>query len=180
MHVFASTVDKSPLAGKRCYLSGPIENDASGHNWRTEPKRVLVDEFGIDMFDPFDDPKQIWVSPLNEARQKHDYEEMARIAKMFVRKDLCMVDRSDFIISYLPYKVATTGTHHEIINSVNAKKPTLLICPQGKNLIPAWYYGFIPHEVMFGSWDELYNYLRDVNAGKHKDNNRWHFIYGMV
>lgn len=168
------------LAGKRLYLSGPIENDATDHNWRTEPKKVLIDEFKIDLFDPFDDPKQIWVKPLVEARQSRDYETMARIAKMFVRKDLAMVDRADFVIGYLPHKVPTTGSHHELINSSNAKKPTLLICPQGKHLIPAWYYGFIPHEVMFSCWDDLYNYLREVNDGKHKDNNRWSFIYGLV
>ena len=168
------------LQGKRCYLSGPIENDPSATNWRTEPKKVLLSEFRIDLFDPFEDPKQVWAEPLKVARDEHDYDEMARIAKMFVRKDLSMVDRADFVISCLPHRVPTTGTHHEIINSNNAKKPTLLVCPQGKNLVPAWYYGFIPHDVMFGSWEELYTYLREVNAGKHKDNNRWHFIYGMV
>jgi nucleoside 2-deoxyribosyltransferase len=168
------------LEGKRCYLSGPIENDTANHNWRTAPKKVLVEEFKIELFDPFDDPKQIWAKPLMEARERHDYKEMARIAKMFVHKDLSMVDRADLVVAYLPYKVPTTGTHHEIINSANAKKPTLLVCPQGKHLVPAWYYGFIPHEVMFSTWDELYDYLREVNAGKHTENKRWHFIYGMV
>jgi len=87
------------LQDKRCYLGGPIENDPSvNHNWRTEPKKVLVGEFKIDLFDPFDDPKQIWVDPLKKARDEHDYETMARIAKMFVRKDLAMVDRADFVI----------------------------------------------------------------------------------
>lgn len=83
------------LQGKRCYLSGPIENDASDHNWRIGPKKVLVDEFKIDLFDPFEDPKQVWAKPLQIARSSHDYDEIARIAKMFVRKDLAMVDRAD-------------------------------------------------------------------------------------
>ncbi len=56
----------SYLAGKRCYLSGTIENDTTGFNWRTEPKKVLINRFGIDLFDPFDDPKQIWVKPLED------------------------------------------------------------------------------------------------------------------
>lgn len=168
------------LTGARCYLSGPIEHDSSGLNWRTEPSRILVERFSINLFDPFADPKQQWVPVLKKARDEKDFETMAKVSKAFVRKDLAMVDRADFIVSYLPKGVPTTGTHHEIINSSNAKKPTLLICPQGKEHVPLWYYGFIPHEVMFGSWDELYQYLEDVNAGGHQHNNRWHYMYGMV
>jgi len=168
------------LRGKRCYLSGPIQYDDSGHNWRESPRKVLVEEFGIDLFDPFEDPKQQWVPLLMDAQKRKDYDTMQKISRQFVRKDLCMVDRSDFIISYLPHKMPTTGTHHEIINSVNAKKPTLLICPQGKEFVPLWYYGFVPHEVMFGGWEEVYQYLRDVEAMKHTENNRWAYVYGLV
>jgi nucleoside 2-deoxyribosyltransferase len=168
------------LRGKRCYLSGPIQYDDTGHNWREGPRKVLVEEFGIDLFDPFEDPKQQWVPLLMDAQKRKDYDTMQRISRQFVRKDLCMVDRSDFIISYLPHKMPTTGTHHEIINSVNAKKPTLLVCPQGKEYVPLWYYGFIPHEVMFGGWEDVYQYLRDVDAMKHTGNNRWAYVYGLV
>ena len=113
------------LKGKRCYLSGPIQYDTTGHNWREEPKKVLIEEFGIDLFDPFEDPKQQWVPILQEAQRNKDYEGMTKISRQFVRKDLCMVDRSDFIVSYLPHKIPTTGIGTtKIINSVNAKKPT--------------------------------------------------------
>ena len=89
------------LRGKRCYLSGPIQHDATHFNWRIEPKKVLTDKFGVDLFDPFDDPKQIWVDPLREAQQERNFAEMTRIAKAFVRKDLCMVDRADFVCGLL-------------------------------------------------------------------------------
>lgn len=168
------------LENKRCYLSGPIENDSIEHNWRTEPKRVLNEEFKVKLFDPFEDPKQQWVPLLNSAKERRDYEEIARIAHGFVRKDLALVDRSDFVVAYLPKGVPTTGTHHEIIWSDNAKKPTLLVCPQGKEHCPLWYYGFIPHQFMFGSWEELYDYLRDVNVGKHRGVDEWAFVYGLV
>ncbi len=168
------------LKGKRCYLSGPIENDLSKHNWRDDPKRMLTKNYGIELFDPFADPKQVFADELYSARNNKDYDTIVRIAKGFVRKDLSMVDRSDFLIAYLPYKVPTCGTHHEIINSNNAKKPTLLVCPQGKEFIPLWYYGFIPPEFMFDSWGDIYDYLDEVTLGQHKENNRWHFIYGMV
>jgi hypothetical protein len=165
---------------KRGYMSGPIEHDSPGHNWRTEPKKILTQEFGINVFDPFADPKQTLTTALLEARDTRDFETITKIAKGFVRKDLSMVDRADIVFAQLPYKVPTCGSHHEIINSNNAKKPTLLVCPQGKQFVPLWYYGFIPHEFMFDAWDCLYEYLREVNAGKHMDNNRWAYVYGLI
>lgn len=169
------------LNGKRAYLSGAIEYDSTSHNWRTEPTRVLTERFGINLFDPFADPKQQWLPVLKEARDRQDYQTMAKIAKVFVRKDLSMVDRADLVIAYLPYKVPTTGTHHEIINSNNAKKPTLLVSDSGNiSSLPLWYFGFIPSEFMFPNWDALYDYLESVDQGNHRDNNRWSFIYGDI
>ena len=96
------------------------------------------------------------------------------------RKDLERVDKTDILAAHLPYKVPTTGTHHEIIVSDNAKKPTLLVCPEGKANVPAWYYGFIDLKYMFGSWDELYHYLREVNDYRHTDDYRWASTYGLI
>lgn len=169
------------LEGARGYLSGPIENDTTNFNWRIEPLKVLREEFKIDMFDPYVDPKQQWVPLLREARDQKDYNKIAQIAKDFVRKDLAMVDRSDFLIAYLPHQVLTTGTCHEIINSNNSKKPTLLVTNSNDiAYIPIWYFGFIPIDCMFANWEDLYEYLRDVNRGKHRTNNRWNFIYGDI
>jgi len=170
----------SILKDKRMYISGPIEYDDAALNWRTEPIKVLRERFELNVFDPFQDPKQQWVKDLHQARENKDYETMVRIARSFVRKDLAMVDRSDITIVYIRTGVPSWGACHELINSNNAKKPTLLVCPDGKNKIPLWLWGFIKHEFMFGSWDDLYTYLDEVNQRKHIDNNRWAFIYGLV
>src|SRR3989304_6377731 len=124
------------LQDTRVYLSGPIEYDEEGTNWRIEPKKELVSRFSVNLFDPFEDPKQQWLPLIAKAREKLDYEAMETVAKKFVRKDLSIVDRADFVIAYLPYKVPTTGTHHEIIVANNAKKPVMLVCPEGKEHIP--------------------------------------------
>lgn len=167
------------LKNKRAYLSGPIEAD-TGPNWREPVKKALTEKFGIDLFDPFTDPKQQWAPLLNQAKNDQNFDLVTTIAKSFVRKDLCMVDRSDLLIAYLPKSICTTGTVHEIINSVNSKKPVLLVTNGPKTQIPSWYWGFIPHEVMFSSFDELYEYLIKVDRGDMKDNNRWAYIYGLV
>lgn len=168
------------LNNKHCYLSGAIQY-SDGENWRIQQKIILKKDFGLDVFDPFDDPKQQWIPTLKEAQENKDYKKIAEISHSFVRKDLGLVDKSDFIIAYLQDKVPTTGTVHEIINSNNAKKPTLLVtnCDDiGK--IPFWYFGFIPIEFMFAGWDNLFAYLHEVNNGLHKDNKKWDLIYGNI
>lgn len=167
------------LEGKRVYLSGPIEF-GSGPNWRVEPSKVLVEEFKVDLFDPFNDPKQQWAAALKEARARCDYQEMERIANNFVRKDLTLVDSSDFLVAYLPRGVPTTGTVHEIIVKSSSKKPVLLVCLEGKQYVPFWYWGFVPHTQMFGTWDDLWNYLREVDADLHTDNYRWDYVCGRI
>lgn len=167
------------LRNKRAYLSGAIEFGGV-HNWREAPIKKLTEEFGISVFDPFSDPKEQWAPEIINARKDKDFDKLANIAKSFVRKDLCMVDRSDFLIAYMPYKVATTGTTHEIIVSSNAKKPTLIVCPEGREFAPAWLWGILPKNSFFDSWEHLYSYLQEVTDGKHADNHRWHFCYGLI
>lgn len=168
------------LKNKRVYLGGPIQH-SDNTDWRTYPKKRLVEEFGVDLFDPFSDPKQQWLPTLRQAQKDKDFETIIRISKSFVRKDLAAVDRSDFLVSYLPDRIPTTGTHHEIINSNNAKKPTLLVTNKDCiSYIPLWYFGFIPIEFMFAGWDNLFAYLQAVDRGEHRDNMRWSFVYGDI
>jgi nucleoside 2-deoxyribosyltransferase len=168
------------LRDKRVYLSGAIEFGDKGHNWRTEPIKAMTNDFGMNVFDPFSDPKQQWTEDLDAARSNKDYLKIRKIAKNFVRKDLCMVDRSDFLVAYMPYKVPTTGTVHEIVVSNEAKKPTLIVCPQGKENAPIWLWGVLPENYFFGSWDDLYKYLVEVDAGLHTEDDRWHFCCGLI
>lgn len=168
------------LRNKRVYLSGAIEFGEKNHNWRIEPIKVMSDRFGINVFDPFSDPKQQWLENLNEARVNKDYVKIKKIAKNFVRKDLCMVDRSDFLVAFMPYKVPTTGTIHEIVNSNEAKKPTLIVCPQGRENAPLWLWGILPEQYFFSSWEDLYEYLHEVTQGLHYNDDRWHFCCGLV
>lgn len=167
------------LEGLRVYLSGPIEYDTHGIDWRGPVKEVLRNEFSLKVFDPFADPKQSQTDLVGDYRKKKDYDALRRIAKWFVRKDLAVVDRSDIIIAHVPRGVPTVGTVHEVVNGDDAKKPTLLVCPQGKEEAALWYFGIIHPRYIFGDWESLYGYLREVNAGVHHDDDRWQFIYYM-
>lgn len=167
------------LAGKRFYISGPIEFGTE-FNWRVEPSKFLKNEMKVDLFDPFEDPKQQRVGDLNKAREAKDFEAMAAIASDFMRKDLISVNRSDAVVAYLPYKVPTTGTHEEIIRSNLDKKPVMLVADGCIFRLPIWYFSYFKREFMFNNWDELYDYLRRVNKGEGKFNKRWDFILGKL
>lgn len=167
------------LSGKHCYLGGAIEYD-SGPDWRPAVKNELASRFGIDVFDPAGDPKQQFVPEMMAARASRDLKTMRKISRRFLRKDLCKVDRSDFLISRLPKGMPTTGSVHEIIDANNRKKVTLLVCPEGVEHLSLWYFGFVPLKYMFGSFDELYDYLDKVNRGKCKKDDRWAFVYGLI
>ncbi len=165
------------LKGKRVYVGGPIEHDNPNDNWRDSVRHKLRNVFELKVFDPAEDPKQYLREQIIHCKKNELWDELSHIMHEFVRADLGVVDRSDFVIQYLPYKVLTTGTHHEIINSNDRKKPTLIVCPQGKSCVPDWYFGFIDHNHMFGSWDSLYEYLEKVDRGHMRKNPRWWFCY---
>lgn len=170
----------SYLKGKRVYLGGPIEHCNAKSNWRL-PVIDRLSQFGLDVFDPFDDPKQQWVPCLSKAREEKDYATISQIARDFVHKDLQIVQKTDILIAQLPKGVPTTGTHHEIFTASELKTPTLLVCPEGKEHIPFWYFGvFKDHDQFFSSWDECYQFLADVEAGKHIGKRRWAYVYGKI
>lgn len=165
------------LENKMVYLSGPIQY-AQDIEWRSEPIRILQEKFGLIVFDPYADPKQKWTPVIQKAQKEKDYSTIVSVAKKFVRKDLGKLDKSDFLIAYLSHNIPTTGVCHEVINSNNEKKPTLLVTNSGDIAnIPIWYYGFISLEFMFPNWNNLFNYLEEVDSGKHKHNNRWSLVY---
>jgi hypothetical protein len=198
------------LKNKTCYLSGAIEHDTpTGVNWRNEPIRVLTERFGIDVFDPNADPKQQKAYQLTEHTKSKNLKGIQDIAWGFVRKDLGVVDRTDFIIARFAYEkvyypsdipeiirlasegrayeaighmrqVPTTGTIHEIILSDTQHKPTLLICERGAEYLPKWLIGFIKLDYLFGSWNQVYDYLAEVDDGKRKDDKRWSLTYGLI
>ncbi len=168
------------LNGTKCYLSGPIQY-AVNDFWREGVINNLQNKFGIDIFDPFADEKNKWTNEILEAKTISDTFTLEKIAKKFVRKDLGMVDKSDFLIAYLPTGVQTVGTVHEIINSNNNKKPTLLVTDKEEiSHIPLWYFGFIKREYMFAGFENLYKYLEKVNDGACAEDDRWHLVYKII
>lgn len=169
---------KNFLKDKLFYLSSPIEFGVD--NWRYEFKENLINKFKINIYDPFLDPKQQWTKQISKARKEKNFDKIASIARNFVLKDYLMVDKADGLIAYLPYKVPTIGVHYEISRSLNSNKPTFLICPEGKELLPVWYYGIINHKNMFGNFNDFYDYLEKINNGLIKNDDSLLAIYDKI
>lgn len=154
------------LKDKRVYFSSPMENANSIPDWKAQRENVkkhLKKIYELKVFDPYDDPKQAQIKDLD--RDGTDYDAAARILKSYVKIDLNCVDRSDIVIAYVNRSIPTAGTHHEIINANLGKKLVLLVSGTKKFDIPLWYFGFIDHRYMFGTWDEMYDFLDQVDNG---------------
>ena len=91
--------------------------------------------------------------------------------------DLRLVDISNFLVVNLDLDVHPCGTYEEIFWANRQKKPILIHMEQGKKNAPDWLFGTIPHQMIFSSWDEIKEYLRNIDSGKYfKTYDRWYFF----
>jgi len=170
----------------RCYLSGPIDNAVDfGRGWR----RMVIQELR-DLQLIFLDPCQDQMLPehscesigthqhRNELKEHLDFETLSQVMRSLRCIDLRKADLSDFAIVHFDLSVPTTGTHEEIVTMNRRKIPILTHVEQGKINLPDWYWGTLPRQMIFSTWDELFIYVRHVAydpppIDTHK---RWRFL----
>lgn len=172
------------LKGSLCYGSGPVDRVPDrGRGWREYIKPKLK-ELGVGFLNPLKKPfygnyveDDTFVIRRDSLLELKMYDDLAELMKVKVcRPDLSMVDKSDFLIVYIDTDVHMAGTYHELSSAITQRKPTLIMCKQGKQGIPFWWWGVIPHEFFFSSWDELLLYLKQINDGKIEATKRWRFF----
>ena len=173
------------LKGLRCYLAGPIDQAPDdGVEWR---KRITpwLEQKGVMVLDPCDKPipdsyyKEIDDEKIGMMRLKNTgrYFELSQRMKEIVHMDLRMVDISDFVVVYLDPDIPTTGTTHELINSLAQRKPTLVVVQGGKKFAPNWLFGIMDFNFMFDDFKQLYSFLQQINdGGIMGDLSRWVFF----
>lgn len=167
------------LKNKLVYLSGAIEADNSLINWRI-PVIERLEKFGLKVFDPNSDPKQNRASELYKAKQNKDFDKVAEIAKGFCRKDLNLVDKSDIVVVRARHDIPSVGTWHECFTAWDNKKIVLLVNEEGIDKISSWLFAFIPVKYMFGSWQDLYDYLDLVDKGYMSHDFRFATLYNLI
>lgn len=171
------------LKGMKVYLSGGMDRVPDGGvGWRSFISSQMMN-MGIGVLNPCDKPIK-FVEENKHTRKlvrwsKEDgcFDVAKGIMKPICYSDLRMVDVADFLIVYIDTEVHLAGTYHELTLGIMQKKPTLIMCEQGKSEIPNWWFGVIPHELMFSSWGELLAYLNKINNGEDdRDLGRWRFF----
>jgi nucleoside 2-deoxyribosyltransferase len=167
------------LKNKTVYLCGNIfgvTND--GKDWRefVSPKLLKI---GIKVSNPCL-KKTDGSSEVGDDKKKFRklimQEKWGEIKEEFwpiIRNDLRSVDKCDFVIlNYYP-DVPTIGTIHELVVANFEKKPILLKYEKSKlNQFNPWMCVFIKSHHFFSEWDDLFEYLKEVDKGK-KDTSLW-------
>jgi len=173
------------LKGLRVYLAGPIDKAKDdGVGWRAKLKPFLKRR-GMLPLDPCDKPIS-YTSYGEIGEEKEKMMELKKMGRFFelseqmraiCHVDLRMTDVSDCVIVYLDPKVSMFGTIHELINSLQQRKPTLVVVEGGKDKAPNWLFGIMDFNFMFDSFEELRQFMILVDeASFNPDLTRWVFF----
>lgn len=171
------------LKNMRGYLGGAMEfAEELGIEWRQQIK-IGCEGLGIIWLDPTDKPIDIGVEDTenHEIRKKLKregrFDEVANTMKIVRCVDLRMVDLADFLIINVDIEIHTIGTYEEVTTANRQKKPIIARIKQGKENCPDWLLAMIPHQMIFGSWDEVLSYLCHISIDsiiEHRK--RWYFF----
>ena len=170
------------LKGTRCYLVGHMQY-AEGQSWRDwiQPK---LESMGVTVFNPYQNNYVEKIDEGNHSREQmlkdikeHKYDLVTSKMKTIRAYDLALVDKSDFIISYIIPEVASWGSQEEITLSIRQKKPLFLAVEGGKQKTSLWHFAQVPHEYIFDSVEEILNELEEIDKGeKYPDSSRWRLL----
>ncbi len=165
-----------------CYLSGAMDRvKDGGEEWRDAFIRKLT-PLGINWHNPCNKPFDTGIEDtenrrlINQYKNKGEFDKVKEAMNPVRHIDLRMVDWSHWLIVYLDLDVHPCGTYEELFIANRQKKPIIVMCKQGKKHIPNWLFAVLPHEMMFGSWRNVYKYVHEVDSAEIvKTHNRWLF-----
>lgn len=173
----------SRLNGMRTYLAGAMDRVPDGGvGWR---QRItpLLEDYNVTVLDPCDKPIEIGIEDsdtrdeIAHFKKTGNFSEIRKKFGVIRTLDLRCVDISDFIIASIDIDVHACGTYEEITTANSQKKPVLVWCQQGKAAAPNWLFFMLPHEHIFGSLDDLMDYLQVVNSEDEVNHyKRWFFF----
>lgn len=175
----------SKLKGTVSYLVGGIESAKDfGKSWRVEVKNSLR-EIGVKVLDPCDkqflkdiDETGQAQNQLKAWRANGEYDKVRKAMKEIRIYDLKCVDICDFLFVYIDLNVPTYGSWEEISwGAGRLKKPVFFVCEQGKENVPLWMFGMIPHSYFYSSIDEALEMIKKIDLGEVEiDSDRWKLL----
>ena len=167
------------------YLVGPIDfAPDSGKGWREKISKFL-NNFDINIFNPCNKPLDMEeeddgirkkLHTLNENSTNEEYDDVSSFVKNIVTIYLHMLYLYTFNICYLHVDIPMCGTYSELTYAALEKKPVIVMCKQGKNKVPGWLWGILDHNLFFGNWEDVKDYIRDISLDRNVYDKRWRFI----
>lgn len=170
------------------YLSGPIDFDPTmGKEWRDDIAEFLTNR-GVTVFNPlkhiFEGSQEIdTIKRPRMAQLLKDgkFEELKMEMRELVHFDLRAVDLASFLIVNYDTSIHSCGTIEEISVGNKQQKPILIMAKNGKKKLPSWIYGRMPWQHFFESWDELKEYIVNIDSNinyelTEPDKKRWLFF----
>ena len=143
----------------------------------------MLKSMGVTVLNPCDKPVEVGIedsqtrSEIERLKSSRQYDKIRKTYGVIRTLDLRCVDISDFIIASIDINVHACGTYEEVAVANSQKKPVLIWCQQGKENAPNWLFFMLPHQHIFGSLDELLQYLANVHSGRdHNHYKRWLFF----
>jgi len=159
------------LWGMRAYLIGAMDRVPDGGvKWR-EDITPFLESLGIVVLNPCAKPISIGFEDVEDRERRKNlkssdnYEQLAEEVRLLRVVDLRMTDMSDFLIVNLDVDTHMCGSYEETSWANRLKRPILIVVKQGKAQCPDWLLGMIPHEHIFNTFDDMKEYLSNVNSG---------------
>jgi hypothetical protein len=171
------------LQGMRTYLVGAMDRVPDGGiQWR-EKITPLLEKMNVNVINPCNKPIYSVIEDeetrknIDNLKNLEQYDTIRQTYGNIRNADLRCVDISDFIVCHIDISIHACGTYEEIVTANRQKKPVLIWCEQGKKYAPNWLFFMLPHEHIFGTMEELLNYLKYIDTIQDTSNlNRWFFF----
>lgn len=169
------------LAKTKCYLVGHMQY-ADGESWRKHVKDELS-KLEIICLDPYHKP---FISDLDEGNESRasrlarlangDLESIHKEMKMIRAQDLCLVDKSDFVIAHIIPEVASWGSAEELSLCSRILRPTFISVGDIRKT-PLWLLGSFSVKCFYNSVDEIIQIIKDIDSGKKEiDSRKWKLL----
>jgi hypothetical protein len=171
------------LKGSMFYTVGSMDKSPDGGvGWRDKINPFLK-SLGIIHINPCNKPIDIGQETLENREHREQllkdgkYDELSKIMKLIRLVDLRCTDKADALIFYLNHDIISCGSWEEVFISNKNKKPIMVFCEQGIKNIPFWLWGTLPFEMFFDNWDNLKQYIINIDNGTDQRHfKRWTFF----
>jgi hypothetical protein len=156
------------LKHTRGYLCGAMDRESDGgEGWRIKLQQELA-SLETYWLDPTHKPIDTGIEDVemrafaDERKACGDYNAIISQIKTIRCVDLRMVDISDFLVVNLDIDIHPCGSYEELFLANRQKKPIIVHMEQGKKHTPTWLLGTLPHQMIFSTWSEVYQYIRHI------------------